>query len=192
MLRFLLIFCLFFSIRGVCQPPISSRGSASVTALDQNLFVGSSFKLPVYADTTAASLAISTKAVKDTVGLQIYTSNDRTAWVRTASPKSWIRYYSDSAARAATSTYTTTPFRQVSSATSLTLTDGTIRCTANTFSIITGAINVKQIVSINNIGAGVVTLTGSTYDGEPSIILNPGHRVQIQYTGSDYTVLNQY
>lgn len=68
---------------------IINRAGPGNTVLDQNLFVGNSFRLPVANDTTAANLL----TALDSCGKQFYSRNDAAIWFRAcigASSRKWI------------------------------------------------------------------------------------------------------
>lgn len=187
MCRFFVIFLLFFSIKGICQPPISIRGTASTIVVDKNLFVEGSFKLPTYTDTSAANLAITNKVIRDTFGLQIFTLNDRLIWIRGSNPKSWIKPIATSS----------TSYRTASSATTLSPSDVTVEVLSGTFNISVPATSVEtgHPYEIINNGAGTTTIAstnGKTFNGASSIVVNTGHSVAIRYNGANYTIINQY
>jgi len=68
---------------------IINRAGPGNTVLDQNLFIGNSFRLPVANDTTAANLL----TALDSCGKQFYSRNDAAIWFRgciDAASRKWI------------------------------------------------------------------------------------------------------
>jgi len=86
MKRILLIILISFLGRDLIGQPITKRGGASVTVNDENLFVGKSFRVPVFTDTTAANLAVTL----DSAGKLIFTYDINGLWLRESNPKKWV------------------------------------------------------------------------------------------------------
>jgi len=87
MKKVLLIILISFLGRDLIGQPITKRGGASVTVNDENLFVGKSFRVPVFTDTTAANLAVTL----DSAGKLIFTYDINGLWLRESNPKKWAR-----------------------------------------------------------------------------------------------------
>lgn len=66
---------------------VVNRSGAGNTPQDINLQIGSSFRVPVFADTTTANLA----HTLDSVGKLLYTHDVEGLWYRTCCPKHWIQ-----------------------------------------------------------------------------------------------------
>jgi hypothetical protein len=75
----------------VFSQPIVQRAGNSTTVQDANLFTQNSFRLPVFADTTAATISL------DSCGKACYIRNNG-LWYRECSPKRWIQLSSTSGA----------------------------------------------------------------------------------------------
>jgi len=86
MKRILLIILISFLGRDSIGQPITKRGGASVTVNDENLFVGKSFRVPVFTDTTAANAAVTL----DSSGKLIFTYDINGLWLRESNPKKWV------------------------------------------------------------------------------------------------------
>jgi len=87
MKRILLIILISFLGKDLIGQAITKRAGASITASDENLFVGKSFRVPAYTDTTAANLAVTL----DSCGKIIYTYDVDGYWGRGCYPKKWVR-----------------------------------------------------------------------------------------------------
>lgn len=77
---------LFVSIT-VCSQPLLPRTNAYNTAVDTNLFVTTSFRAPIFEDTTAANAVISL----DSCGKLIFTRNTG-YWYRQCEPARWVQF----------------------------------------------------------------------------------------------------
>jgi lysophospholipase L1-like esterase len=86
MKKVLLIILISFLGRDLIGQAITKRAGASVTVNDENLFVGKSFRVPVYTDTTAANLAVTL----DSAGKLIFTYDINGLWLRESNPKKWV------------------------------------------------------------------------------------------------------
>jgi len=86
MKKILLIILISFLGRDLIGQAVTKRAGASITASDENLFIGKSFRPPVYEDTTAANAAITL----DSCGKIIFTYDGNKLWKRSCNPKVWV------------------------------------------------------------------------------------------------------
>lgn len=91
-MKSLIIFIIsLFSIYFGGAQSLIERSSGSTTPLDSNLFVGKSFRVPVFRDTTDAN----TYRTLDSSGKIVYSFTDNSLFLRTSSHK-WVNIESDS------------------------------------------------------------------------------------------------
>jgi hypothetical protein len=77
MKRIFFLLALFVCVYGYAQPPVN-RGSGSITVVDSRIRAALNFGIPIYADTTAANLAVGL----DSLGAQIYSRADTSFYGR--------------------------------------------------------------------------------------------------------------
>lgn len=164
-----LVILMGFMWLGLSAQSIQQRGTAKVTVLDENLFAGSSFRVPVFNDTASANLVVTL----DSCGKLIYTRDSNFVWLRKCSPKRWAAVGSGSGGGG--TTYTAGNGINIT---------GTV-ISVDTFTMLTRALGQKKIDSLgaikqNNItlttvgSSGVSTLTGATLNIPDYSLLQTG------------------
>ena len=93
MRKLLTILFLFFSFASIGQSVVV-RTTGTTTPEDVNLFTGRSFRVPAFADTSAANASI---PQLDSAGKIIYTYDINGLWLRQNDPKKWTQIGSGSA-----------------------------------------------------------------------------------------------
>jgi len=86
---YIIIFICFISKMSFSQTPaVVSRSSDVVVASDGGLITRNTLRPPVFSDTTAANSSL---YLLDSCGRLIFTYNDNSYWMRSCSPKRWMR-----------------------------------------------------------------------------------------------------
>lgn len=83
----LICLALISGVIAFSQAPIIPRSTTGTnTILDSSLFIGKSFRVPVFSDTTAAN---NHPHILDSAGKIIFTTSDNSFWGRKDNPKRW-------------------------------------------------------------------------------------------------------